>query len=307
VTELEKRLVSIWEEVLGVEGIGVTENFFEMGGHSLKVMEMVAKIYKELEVDVPVYVVFQYPTILQLSAFIFSSDGVDQEKKLGYIIQLTQRGTKNLFCFPGAGGLGNAFHVMMGNISDWSGYGLNFVDCSDIVNRYINEIEKIQKEGPYVFLAYSAGISLAYEVIKAFQQKGESVSHLIVLDAKLESIKNPLEEDEISQVIEQAFRNYHEIRGFLDIPNFRHQIAEQMKRYIKFSANTIYDQPILTQIHRIESESHDKWDNEDLKTLAHNGYRSYAGHGPHNRMLREPYVKENAEILQCILTDIVIR
>ncbi|MBW1295660.1 amino acid adenylation domain-containing protein [Aquimarina litoralis] len=62
-TDLQIKLVSIWESVLGVEGIGITDNFFELGGHSLKITLLVNKIKQHLDLDLSVRDMFLNPTI----------------------------------------------------------------------------------------------------------------------------------------------------------------------------------------------------------------------------------------------------
>ena len=62
-SEIEKKLTAIWQEVLGVENIGTTDDFFEMGGHSIKIIKIISKIKKQLKLDIPVSLFFNYPTI----------------------------------------------------------------------------------------------------------------------------------------------------------------------------------------------------------------------------------------------------
>lgn len=57
--ETEEKLIEIWQEVLGVETIGVYDNFFELGGHSLKAMKLISLIYKEFEIKVSINDLFQ--------------------------------------------------------------------------------------------------------------------------------------------------------------------------------------------------------------------------------------------------------
>ena len=56
--ELEERLVEIWQEVLGIENIGINDNFFELGGHSLKATILVGRIHKDLNLEVQIKEVF---------------------------------------------------------------------------------------------------------------------------------------------------------------------------------------------------------------------------------------------------------
>jgi amino acid adenylation domain-containing protein len=62
-TPTQERLVAIWCTLLKTEKIGITDNFFELGGHSLMVMQVVARIRRELEVEIPIKALFEDPTI----------------------------------------------------------------------------------------------------------------------------------------------------------------------------------------------------------------------------------------------------
>jgi amino acid adenylation domain-containing protein len=67
-TQTEREVKSIWEEVLKLERVGVEENFFEAGGHSLKAMQVVGRIKEAYDVDLQVKEVFQEPTVRGLAA-----------------------------------------------------------------------------------------------------------------------------------------------------------------------------------------------------------------------------------------------
>jgi polyketide synthase PksJ len=62
-TPIEETLVEIWQKLFGFEKIGVFDNFFELGGDSLKVLNVAAKIHKQLNVEISVPDFFQNPTI----------------------------------------------------------------------------------------------------------------------------------------------------------------------------------------------------------------------------------------------------
>jgi tyrocidine synthetase-3 len=70
--QVEERLAVIWAEVLGIEKnlIGIDSNFFRLGGHSLKVTAVAAKIYKTFNLKLPLQEIFRQPTIRRLSGYI---------------------------------------------------------------------------------------------------------------------------------------------------------------------------------------------------------------------------------------------
>ena len=71
-TELEKRLADIWSRVLGIdrEQIGIDHNFFKLGGHSLKVAILMARLHQGLDVRVSMVELFELPTIRQLAGHV---------------------------------------------------------------------------------------------------------------------------------------------------------------------------------------------------------------------------------------------
>ncbi|WP_339179668.1 amino acid adenylation domain-containing protein [Paenibacillus sp. FSL R5-0701] len=73
--ELEMKLVVIWQEVLGLtKEIGIHDNFFDIGGHSLRATTLVSKIHKDLNVDLPLRDVFRHSTIESMAAVIYRLD-----------------------------------------------------------------------------------------------------------------------------------------------------------------------------------------------------------------------------------------
>ncbi|AIG26780.1 non-ribosomal peptide synthetase [Brevibacillus laterosporus] len=73
-TPTEERLCQIWSEVLGVEKIGVHDNFFERGGHSLRATMLSASIEKQLEVEFSIQQVFLHQTVKEMANAISISD-----------------------------------------------------------------------------------------------------------------------------------------------------------------------------------------------------------------------------------------
>jgi tyrocidine synthetase-3 len=97
--KIEKKLVEIWSAVLGIEmeKIGIDENFFHLGGHSLKATQMATKIQKEMDVNVPLTEIFKTSHIRGLAAYIKKSAAVKYipiepvEKKDYYSLSSAQK------------------------------------------------------------------------------------------------------------------------------------------------------------------------------------------------------------------------
>jgi acyl carrier protein len=69
-TGIEETLVSIWQQLLGIEQVGIFDDFFELGGHSLLATQVIAQIQERLGVRVSIQQMFEYPTITLLAAAI---------------------------------------------------------------------------------------------------------------------------------------------------------------------------------------------------------------------------------------------
>lgn len=68
--ETDRIVLSIWEDVLKRTNLGINDNFFECGGHSLKATTLVSRIHKGLQADVPLSIVFKTPTVKEISDYI---------------------------------------------------------------------------------------------------------------------------------------------------------------------------------------------------------------------------------------------
>jgi acyl carrier protein len=69
-TEVERTLVGIWEDLLGVQNVGVEDSFFDLGGHSLIAVRLFAKVRKTYSVDFPISILFEAPTIRACASLI---------------------------------------------------------------------------------------------------------------------------------------------------------------------------------------------------------------------------------------------
>ncbi|WP_036667193.1 non-ribosomal peptide synthetase, partial [Paenibacillus sp. UNC217MF] len=74
-TATEAKLAQLWQEVLGLERVGIRDNFFDIGGHSLRAMTLVSRIHQTLEAEVPLRQLFLSPTIESLAAALEAAEG----------------------------------------------------------------------------------------------------------------------------------------------------------------------------------------------------------------------------------------
>ncbi|HYJ85873.1 MAG TPA: non-ribosomal peptide synthetase [Pyrinomonadaceae bacterium] len=73
--ETEQILVQIWEEVLDVSPIGINDDFFDLGGHSLSATQVISQVIKRFQLEIPLQSLFQSPTIAEMAAVITEHQG----------------------------------------------------------------------------------------------------------------------------------------------------------------------------------------------------------------------------------------
>ncbi|MGR6009575.1 phosphopantetheine-binding protein [Bacillus cereus] len=63
-------MIAIWEEILSLSSIGINDDFFDLGGHSIKAIEVIGAIRKKLGLQLPLSCLFEHKTIKGLSEYI---------------------------------------------------------------------------------------------------------------------------------------------------------------------------------------------------------------------------------------------
>jgi amino acid adenylation domain-containing protein len=87
-TAVEHRLSRIWAEVLKLEGVGIHDNFFDRGGHSLKAAQVMSRIRQAFQVEIPLRMLFEHPTIAGLAEQIDPRRIDDSEELAGLVAEL---------------------------------------------------------------------------------------------------------------------------------------------------------------------------------------------------------------------------
>jgi acyl carrier protein len=105
-TPMEEKVAAIWADVLGVERVGIHDDFFALGGHSLLATQIIAQLRSDFAVDLPLHSLFTDPTVESLSRVIFGlvadSGDVETESLLAELEQLSDDEAERLLAGDGA-------------------------------------------------------------------------------------------------------------------------------------------------------------------------------------------------------------
>lgn len=211
-TEVECKLAEFWGELLGVGDIGAEDSFFDLGGHSLIAVRMFALVRKTWNVDFPMSVLFEAPTIRKCAALIEKHHAAGAGGPLSHDATATETGrdfTHLVAIHQGDGGPKTPFFMiagMFGNVLNLRHlgqllgverpfYGLRarglygdeapYRTIPEAAASYIAEMRQVQPEGPYMVGGFSGGGIAAFEVAQQLHAAGQDVAAVVLLDTPL--------------------------------------------------------------------------------------------------------------------------
>ncbi|WP_460777328.1 amino acid adenylation domain-containing protein [Nocardiopsis nanhaiensis] len=188
----EALLCSVYAEVLGLDRVGVNDDFFDSGGHSLLVPRLAAQVRAELGEDVSFRDLLEAPTPALLSIRLRgdggSSDGFEP------LLPLRREGSEPpLFCIHPAGGFGWCYTGLLSRLDrripiyalQDEGLSGGHADrpLPETARSYVARIRRISPKGPYRLLGWSFGGQVAQAMAAELEQEGEQVELLALLDS----------------------------------------------------------------------------------------------------------------------------
>ncbi|GAA2785387.1 beta-ketoacyl synthase N-terminal-like domain-containing protein [Kitasatospora sp. CM 4170] len=191
-TPLEQAVTEAWEAVLGVEGIGVDDNFFDLGGDSMRGVLLVGRLREAGVLDVPAAALLSAPTVARLITAAGRGGGPDAFAPL---LPLRAEGGQNpLFCVHPGAGVSWRYSGLLPHLgADQPVHGIQALgldgrrppaaDAAAMTDAYVALLREHRPHGPYRLLGWSYGGFVAHAVACALQRQGEQVELLAMLDA----------------------------------------------------------------------------------------------------------------------------
>jgi len=186
---IELQLIEIWEQILGVYPISVTDNFFHLGGKSLTAVKLFSLIESRMGVKLQPTILLENPTIKKIAEVI----GSDVNKvSWKYIVPIKTKGEKNpIFCIHAGGGHVFFYKNLADCVTSRPVYALQPTGISSkekkhqsieaMAKDYADEILSIQETGTLNILVYCFSTGVGVEIASYLKSKNREVN-IIVAD-----------------------------------------------------------------------------------------------------------------------------
>jgi len=188
--EVERRLVAIWEDLLHRDEIGVNQSFFDLGGHSLLVSQLILRVNREFGKRVSLADVFHALTVERLAKLL---DEQDRPAQTAGIVPIQPEGNAlPIYCVRG-GPLFLNLARKLGHGQPFLGLELSEAEVrqlpqphrfEDMAAAFIRILRQQQPHGPYQLCGLCVNGALAYEMACQLEREGEQVPLLLMLDTQ---------------------------------------------------------------------------------------------------------------------------
>ncbi|HWY61340.1 MAG TPA: condensation domain-containing protein [Rhizomicrobium sp.] len=189
---IEQKLIGIWRTILRVQDVTPTSNFFDLGGHSLSALRMLARASQVLGVKADPAAFFRMPTIAALSRYSADLEGADQ----GRIVPIQPLGSQPpAIAINGAVGYYNFYNSLSAKLGlDQPLFSVQTFDpavpgasagllLEKIASDHLHLIRTADPVGPYVLLGHCAYGVIAFEVAQQLRREGKTILAIVMFDS----------------------------------------------------------------------------------------------------------------------------
>ena len=182
--ETENTILQIWQDILEKRDISVMDNFFEIGGYSLKAIKLKAMLRRKLGLDISIKDLYNAPTIRELAqgkktsnAAVIHLHAGDPQNTIYFIPPILGN---SIIYHPLAKVLGNEFNSIGLQYKGLEPEEELTQSIEQMAGYFSAEIKKRQSNQPFVVLGYSMGASIAFEVVKELEKQYDAIELVLV-------------------------------------------------------------------------------------------------------------------------------
>jgi len=332
----DNTIAQIWKDILNIDEVYIDDDFFDMGGNSINIIQVANRIKEALEIEISLADLMVYKTIRELSEYLTDKDRSSRGKFRNAFKINKSKSEKNIFIIHG--GDADIFyyrHLAKLLEDEYSVYGLQPTGLSgeeafpdsyyNMLHDYIKEIRMIQSDGPYIIAGYCIGGYISFDITTAFEVQGEKVAALLQLDQEAfieEGWVKLVKKNYIRFCLIDLWRRIsrkdkmYTLEKFadlfpkakpvskerqLEILKDRKSLQQYFQRELSTSTGYSFVGPTIktpTLVVKAEENDHPLLKRELWEKMARGPLEYYEIPGGHKTVLLPPYVERMAEIIR---------
>ena len=302
----EATLVAIWSKALGVQDLGVHDNFFDLGGHSLVGIQVLTQVEQQLGRKLALNALFQAPTVAQFAKLIKREDKPVKLENLAVIQGEGSRlpffcvhGDEANYFLPKYLGKDQPFYGFFHQGED--GFDLKYKEVKDIAAHFIRELKQMRPNGPYMLSGFSFGGLVAYEMAQQLTKAGERVPLLVLFDTYApqlfaEVMRNEQKFHEpLKKVLMRRAAKWYLEKGKALPPKLRHfHIIDSYDQ----ATNRYTPEPYEGNVLMIKARASAGPSDMGWHAYAKGSFHTVETPGDHYNMIKEPHVRTLARLVE---------
>lgn len=341
VDDTEALVADVWEGLLGLRPIGTGDNFFDLGGHSMLAVRMMAEIEKRTGRTLPLAALFQDATVKHLSNLLRNPE---EALTASSLVPLQKSGDKPpLFCIHPAGGTVFCYMALADCFrGDRPVFGIQAVgidgrhpphsNIEEMTRHYAKVIREAQPCGPYHLAGWSLGGNIAYEVAQRLRTEGDEVGLLALFDSgaipedqdlndedflalvmalfpgqdhlSLDALREMSQQEQLDYFIERVAQAGLVPTNDPEAAKSVFQVFQQNIKVVHENRPSIYGGKVTLFRPADQGKTNPLFDDPQLgwSSLAVGGVDVLESPGDHAHMVHEPFVEHLAETVKRCLT-----
>ncbi|MFJ9692148.1 amino acid adenylation domain-containing protein [Kitasatospora sp. NPDC101183] len=305
VTLYEQRVADHWQRLLGLDRVGLQHDFFELGGSSIRLIELIHHLQAEFTIEIPVGQLFKVTTLHGMARTIeqiITGELAGGQPYLWFNAQAPE--ARTVFCFPPAGGHGLVYRQLAAHLPEHRVAAFNYLTGDDKIRRYADLVEELHPGGPYTLLGYSLGGNLAFEVAEELEARGRAVASVLLVDAYRINGAFDLGEEHLAVFEAELREHLHRHTGSRIVAD---ETLRQARDYLEFCSRTPNLGTVAARLDVICEPDrlavHTGGEDGSWQGASTGGTTVHPGHGSHAEMLDGETAARNAELAARLLAE----
>lgn len=314
--EVETAIRDIWQSVLAVDNIGPDDDFFVLGGHSVKAILALSRIAKKLGTRLEVRDLFDHPTVRGLARRIEQGRGARRDVAIS--LRQGSATAPAYFFLPPILGTSTIYKELAGALDvDLRAWGLQcrgfdddempHASMPDMVAHFVSAMRRIQPRGPYRLCGYSMGVSVALEAAAALEREGERVT-LILIDG-LPELLEPVDLESLDDLRKMPHWSHilSIVTEHLDEAAVQ-RISRVARNNAQLLRNRRFTTPLRADIYCLEAEDNERPAGmESMRALTSGRFELRRTPGAHYTLFHPPHGRTLLRHFQAIVQSIATR